>query len=106
MAGSNTRSIIRWDESPARQIRADVVTVAGSREEVYLLFGSEQAGHPDGQAETIRLTDRIILSLFTAKQLAAALAGFMRDYESRFGVLKMANPRSTRADRKEKATMA
>ncbi len=78
-------------------------TVAGSREEISLLFGTERTRHPAGQAETIQLTDRIILSPFAAKQLAAALARVMRDYESTFGAPKKGFPLSTEADRKEKA---
>src|SRR4030065_612776 len=55
------------------------------------------------EAETIQLTNRIILSPFAAKQLAAALERVMRDYESTFGTLKKTAPRSTEVDRKEKS---
>ena len=103
MAGPEAKTKIRWDESTARKIHADVCTVTESREEISVLFGTEQTGHPAGQAETIQLTNRIILSPFAAKQLAAALERVMRDYESTFGTLKKTAPRSTEVDRKEKS---
>ena len=103
MAGDEAKSIIRWNESTARDIHTDVCTVAGTREEISLLFGTEPTRHPADQAETIQLTDRIILSPFTAKQLAAALERVMRDHESQFGSQEKVAPRSTEADRKEKA---
>jgi len=102
MAGHETRSKIRWNESTARNIHADVCTVAASREEISLLFGIEKTPLQADQAETIRLTDRIILNPFVAKQLAAALERFIRDYESSFGALVMTSRRPTDAERKEK----
>lgn len=82
MADHKEESKIRWNESTMNDIHANVCTVAGSREEIYLLFGTEQPDHPADQEESIQLTDRIILSPSTAKQLALALEKIVRDTES------------------------
>ena|GEM_PF-345435 len=105
MAGHETRSKIRWNESTARNIHADVCTVAASREAISLLFGIEKTPLQADQAETIQLTDRIILNPFVAKQLAAALEQVIRDYESSFGALVMTSRRPTDAERKEKGAV-
>ena len=36
---------------------------------------------------TIQLTDRIIISPYAAKRLAALLEGVVKEYENRFGAL-------------------
>lgn len=102
MAGYEGRSKIRWDESSARNIHADVCTVAASREEISLIFGTEKTTHQAVHAAAVQLTDRIILNPFAAKQLAAALNRVIKDYESAFGTLVELSPQPTEAERKKK----
>ncbi len=104
MADHKEKLKIRWNESTTKDIHASVCAVVESREEISLLFGTEQPNHPADQEESIQLTDRVVLSPFTTKQLALALERVIRGYESAFGVLKKEPLRSTESDRKEKYT--
>jgi len=80
---------IRWDDSNLKSSYANVCNVSSTREEVVLVFGTNQAWER-GQTEVrVELSHRIILSPFAAKRLADLLANVMREYESRFGVLNV-----------------
>ncbi|HEV8640689.1 MAG TPA: DUF3467 domain-containing protein [Methylomirabilota bacterium] len=80
---------IRWDDTNLKSSYANVCNVSSTREEVVLVFGINQAWER-GQAEVqVQLTDRLILSPFAAKRLAALLSNVVREYESRFGVLSL-----------------
>ena len=58
-------------------------------EEVVLVLKTNQAWER-GQTEVrVQLTDRIILSPFAAKRLAALLTDVIREYEVRFGPLTL-----------------
>jgi len=88
VAGQMERKI-KWDDSNMRSVYANVCNVAGTREEVVLLFGMNQAWH-SGQAEvTIQLADRVVLSPFVAKRLSLLLNNVIRDYETKYGVMEI-----------------
>ena len=88
-AAAPTPQTVRWDDSNLKSSYANVCNVSSTREEVVLVFGINQAWER-GQSEVkVQLTDRIILSPFAAKRLAGLLAGVVREYESRFGVLNL-----------------
>ncbi len=80
---------IKWDYSGMRSSYANVCNAQGTREEVTLFFGithpSQQAG--DQPEATVQLTERVILSPFAAKRLAALLNNVVGQYEARFGSL-------------------
>jgi hypothetical protein len=78
---------IRWDDSNMRSSYANVCNVAGTREEIVLLFGMNQAWHAGQKEVTVQLMDRIVLSPFAAKRLSILLNNTVKDYESRHGVL-------------------
>src|SRR4030066_365186 len=80
---------IVWDDTNMRSGYANVANVAGTREEIVLLFGMNQAWHAGQKEVTVQLTDRIVLSPFAAKRLAILLQNVIRDYESRFGALDL-----------------
>lgn len=90
MAEVNKKSAvpaIRWDDSKMRSTYANVCNVSSTREEVTLLFGTNQAWRT-GQAEVaIELSDRIIVSPFAAKRLQQLLTSALEEYEKRFGNL-------------------
>jgi hypothetical protein len=85
-AGDTTPKI-RWDDSNLKSSYANVCNVSSTREEVVLVFGINQAWERGRQEVVVQLTDRIILSPFAAKRLAALLGNVVREYESRFGSL-------------------
>lgn len=78
---------IRWDSSNMRSAYANVFNVAGTREEIVLFFGMNQAWDAAAKEVTVQLSDRIVLSPFVAKRLSIVLNNVVRDYESRYGTL-------------------
>jgi len=78
---------IRWDDSDMTTSYANVCNVSSSREEVTLLFGTNQTWHTGTQEFSIKLSDRVIISPFAAKRLLALLQNVVGQYEDRFGEL-------------------
>ncbi len=69
--------------------------MAGTREEIVLLFGMNRAWHAGQKEVKVQLTDRTVLSPFAAKRLAVLVNNVVRDYESRYGALEIESRRST-----------
>jgi hypothetical protein len=78
---------VRWDDSQMKSSYANVCNVASTREEVVLLFGTNQAWHAGQKEIAVQLTDRVIMSPFAAKRLSILLDSVLKEYESRYGVL-------------------
>lgn len=83
---------IHWDDTNMRSVYANVCNVAGTREEIVLLFGMNQAWHSAQEDVTIQLADRIVLSPFVAKRLALLLNSVVKDYENKYGSLDVGQP--------------
>jgi len=86
---AGTQVKVRWDDTNMRNVYSNVCNVAGTREEIVLLFGMNQAWHSGQKEVTVQLADRIVLSPFVAKRLSALLNNVIRDYESKFGSLEV-----------------
>jgi hypothetical protein len=84
---------LRWDDSRMTSTYANVCNVSSTREEVTMLFGTNQSWHTGQPELTVQLTNRIILNPFAAKRLAMLLGNIIREYESRFGELKIDIPK-------------
>lgn len=80
---------IRWDDAQMKSSYANVCNVTSTREEVVFLFGLNQAWQSGQDEVVIQLLNRIILSPFAAKRLEILLSNVLREYESRFGPLKL-----------------
>jgi hypothetical protein len=80
---------INWDDSQMKTSYANVCNVASTREEVVVLFGTNQAWKGIEEEVTVQLSDRIILSPFAAKRLALLLGSVIQQYEGRFGSLEI-----------------
>ena len=80
---------IRWDDSNLRSSYSNVCNVSSTREEVVLVFGINQAWERGKSEVHVQLSDRVILSPFAAKRLAALLTSVVREYETRFGPLNV-----------------
>jgi len=90
-AGTIQRKI-HWDDANMRSVYANVCNVSGTREEIVLLFGMNQAWHSAQEDVTIQLADRVVLSPFVAKRLALLLNSVMKDYETKYGALDVGQP--------------
>ncbi len=78
-----------WDDSKMHTSYANVCNVLGTREEIMLLFGANQAWH-GGQTEvTVALSERIVLNPYAAKRLLQLLGQGLKEYEGRYGELKL-----------------
>ena len=95
-AGGATPTI-NWDDSSMNSSYANVCNVSSSREEVTLLFGTNQTWHTGTQEFSIKLSDRIIISPFAAKRLLVLLQNVVGQYETRFGQLEVGVPAGSTA---------
>jgi hypothetical protein len=94
VSGDAERAVpnVLWDDSKMTSTYANVCNVSSTREEMTLLFGTNQTWHTGQKDLTVVLTDRIILNPFAAKRLSILLNNVMKEYESRFGVLQVDTP--------------
>lgn len=86
------QATIRWDGSKMRSTYANVCNVSSTREEVTMMFGTNQNWHAGQKELTIELSDRMILNPYAAKRLAILLANTMQEYEKRFGEIQLEAP--------------
>jgi hypothetical protein len=87
-SNERTERTVHWDDSNMASTYANVCNVSSTREEVTLLFGTNQTWHTGQQELAILLSNRIILSPFAAKRLSGLLNNIIGQYESRFGKLQ------------------
>lgn len=80
---------IVWDDSAISTQFANVCNVMGTREEIMLLFGVNQAWSAEQKEVKVKLTNRIVLNPFAAKRLQQLLETGLREYENRYGELKL-----------------
>jgi len=78
-----------WDDSKMHTSYANVCNVLGTREEIMLLFGANQAWHGGQKEVTVALSERIVLTPFAAKRLLQLLGQGLKEYEARYGELKL-----------------
>lgn len=85
---------IRWDASTIKNAYANVCNVSSTQEEVVLNFGLNQAWERESCEMQVQLTNRIILSPYSAKRLALLLPAVMQQYEARYGPINLTAARS------------
>lgn len=85
-ASSNAPKL-KWDDSQMRSSYANVCNVSSTREEVTLLFGTNQTWHTGQKEVAINLSDRIILNPYAAKRMSKLLNNVVGEYEKRFGTI-------------------
>jgi len=78
-----------WDDTRMSTSYSNVCNVLGSREEITLLFGANQAWHAGQKEVKVMLSDRIVLNPYAAKRLHSLLQRVLTEYETRFGELKL-----------------
>lgn len=80
---------IVWDDSEIATTYANVCNVMGTREEMMLLFGSNQAWNTEAKEVKVKLSNRIVLNPYAAKRLYQLLEIGLKEYENRYGELKL-----------------
>ena len=79
-----------WDDSKIATTFANVVNVLSTREEMALLFGTNQTWNAMESKElVVQLSNRIVLTPYAAKRLMILLGNRVREYESRYGTLNL-----------------
>ncbi len=84
----DTQKVV-WDDSRMNTSYSNVCNVLGSREEITLLFGANQAWHSGQKEVKVLLSDRVVLNPYAAKRLATLLERVLKEYEVRYGELKL-----------------
>lgn len=85
----DTAPRVVWDDSKMRTSYANVCNVLGTREEIMLLFGANQSWHSGQKEVTVALSERIVLNPYAAKRLNQLLTQGLKEYETRYGELKL-----------------
>ena len=81
---------LKWDDSKMQTTYANVVNASSTREEVSIFFGTNQSWNVSEDRElAIQLTDRMVLNPYAAKRLLVLLSRIVKEYENRFGTLKL-----------------
>lgn len=83
------QTTIRWDGSNMASSYSNVCNVSSTREEVTLLFGTNQSWHAGQKELSVELTNRIIINPFAAKRLAILLGNTINEYEAKFGEMTL-----------------
>jgi hypothetical protein len=83
-----TKAHIRWDDSNMRSHHPRVLNVTTAREEIALSFGGDRTRRAAQDEEGYRLSNRVVMSPFTAKRLVALLNDVIRSYEAKYGPLE------------------
>ena len=78
-----------WDDTRMNTSYSNVCNVLGSREEITLLFGANQAWHSGQKEVKVLLSDRVVLNPYAAKRLSMLLERVLKEYENRYGELKL-----------------
>ncbi|MFA5916170.1 MAG: DUF3467 domain-containing protein [Burkholderiales bacterium] len=84
----DTQKVV-WDDSRMNTSYSNVCNVLGSREEITLLFGANQAWHSGQKEVKVLLSDRVVLNPYAAKRLRVLLERVLKEYETRYGELKL-----------------
>lgn len=80
---------IKWDESQAQTNYVNVCNVMGTREEMAMLFGKTEVWQHDASEVTVKLTHRMVMSPYAAKRCMLLLQQAVKNYEARYGELKL-----------------
>ena len=88
---------LRIDEREMRSSYTNAFRTNTTAEEVVVDFGmnlmtpvqGEQASQGQGGEILFKINDRIIMNYYTAKRLAMTMSQIVRQYEQRFGELKL-----------------
>ena len=91
--GGDATRTVNWDDSNMEAAYANVANVSCTREEVTLLFGTNQTWHASQRDLTILLSHRIMLSPYAAKRMLLLLDATIKKYESTFGEIVIETPK-------------
>jgi len=80
---------IKWNDANMQSTYANVCNVMGTREEIMVLFGSNKNWQGNQEEVEVMLSQRILLTPYAAKRLQIMLDMGLKEYEKRFGEIKL-----------------
>ncbi|MBR9867144.1 MAG: DUF3467 domain-containing protein [Oceanospirillales bacterium] len=80
---------IKWNDDSMQSTYANVCNVMGTREEIMVLFGSNKNWQGNQEEVEVVLSQRILLTPYAAKRLQIMLDMGLKEYEKRFGEVKL-----------------
>ncbi|MBV1786445.1 DUF3467 domain-containing protein [Marinobacterium sp. D7] len=80
---------VKWNDSEMNSTYANVCNVMGTREEIMVLFGSNKNWQGNQEEVEVMLSQRILLTPYAAKRLQIMLDMGLKEYEKRFGEIKL-----------------
>ncbi len=80
---------IKWNDENMQSTYANVCNVMGTREEIMVLFGSNTNWQGNQEEVEVALSQRILLTPYAAKRLQIMLDMGLKEYEKRFGEIKL-----------------
>ncbi|GAA0788840.1 DUF3467 domain-containing protein [Marinobacterium sediminicola] len=80
---------IKWNDTNMQSTYANVCNVMGTREEIMVLFGSNKSWQGGQEEVEVMLSQRILLTPYAAKRLQIMLDMGLKEYEKRFGEIKL-----------------
>jgi hypothetical protein len=86
---------IRWDRSKMKSHHPKALNLSTSRGEITLSLGEDRISSGVKDEGTYQVSDRIIMSPYTAKRLMALLNDFIHKYEGKYGPLEEGGSQST-----------
>lgn len=82
-AGGERKVRIRFDDRAMSSYYANVANVGMSKDEVTVLFGTNETWGAVGEEIVIKLSARVIMTPSVARNLAETLQRVLQEYESR-----------------------
>lgn len=83
---------VKWNDSAMKTNYSNAFNVFSSREEVTLLFGTNQTLYSGQEEVNVDLSNRLILSPHRAKALSVMLNNVLSQYEKMYGPLTLEAP--------------
>ena len=69
-----------WNDANMQRVCVDAAKVIDGLEEIVLLFGMNQSRQPGEKEIKVQLSDRIVLSPFSAKRLSMPLSNVLQNH--------------------------
>jgi hypothetical protein len=78
---AETQLRMMWDDANIQRVYIDAANVIDGLEEIVLLFGMKQSRQPGEKASKVQISDRIVLSPFSAKRLSILLSNVLQNHD-------------------------
>jgi len=88
-AKGRSPAAIEWNDAEMKSSYSNISNVASTREEVSVFFGTNETWQAGAETLEVKLQHRILMSPFAAKRLHLLLSNVIREYESRFGEIRI-----------------